>query len=46
MSEEVVVNEPILTIKNKNGAISKISKDGKEAISEISPLMVVGKKRW
>ena len=44
MSEEVVVNEPILTIKNKNGAFSKISKDGKEAISEISPLMVVGKK--
>ena len=44
MSEEVVVNEPILTIKNKNGAFSKISKDGKEAISEISPLMVTGKK--
>ncbi|WP_069637947.1 RluA family pseudouridine synthase [Campylobacter pinnipediorum] len=43
-SEDVLVNEPILTIKGKGGAISKISKDGKEAISRVSPLMVVGKK--
>lgn len=44
LSEDTLVNEPILTIKSKNGAISKISKDGKEAISRVSPLMVVGKK--
>ncbi|MBE2986134.1 RluA family pseudouridine synthase [Campylobacter sp. RM13119] len=44
VSEEININEPILTIKTKGGAHSKISKDGKEAISKVTPLMVVGKK--
>ncbi|MBN7288595.1 MULTISPECIES: RluA family pseudouridine synthase [Campylobacter] len=44
LSEDTRVSEPILTIKSKGAAISKISKDGKEAISDITPLMVVGKK--
>lgn len=44
VSEEFSVNEPILTIKGKGGAYSKISKDGKEAITRVTPLMVVGKK--
>lgn len=44
LSEETRVSEPILTIKSKGAAISKISKDGKEAISDVTPLMVVGKK--
>jgi len=37
--EEVEINKPILTIK-KTKAYSKISKDGKEAISYVEPLMV------
>ncbi|MCD8213764.1 MAG: RluA family pseudouridine synthase [Campylobacter sp.] len=44
VSEEMTINEPILTLKSKGGAISKISKDGKEAVSYVSPLMVIGKK--
>ncbi|CAD7286494.1 RluA family pseudouridine synthase [Campylobacter suis] len=44
VSEDMTINEPILTIKTKGGAHSKISKDGKEAISHVAPLMVVGKK--
>lgn len=44
ISQKITINEPILTIKTKNGAHSKLSKDGKEAISEISPLMIIGKK--
>lgn len=44
LSEEVSVNEPILTIKGKGGATSKISPNGKTATSHITPLMVVGKK--
>ena len=37
--EETEINKPILTIK-KTKAYSKISKDGKEAISFVEPLMV------
>ncbi|ARE80762.1 pseudouridine synthase family protein [Campylobacter helveticus] len=44
LAEELVVNEPIRTIKGKNGAFSKISKDGQSALSTISPLMIQGKK--
>lgn len=44
VSEDITINEPILTLKTKGGAHSKISKDGKEAISHVVPLMVVGKK--
>lgn len=44
IGEEIVIDEPILTIKGKNGALSKISANGKTAISHIYPLMVLGKK--
>ncbi|WP_041671835.1 RluA family pseudouridine synthase [Sulfurospirillum barnesii] len=42
--EAVEVNAPILTIKKGNSAYSKISSDGKEAISHIEPLMIEGKR--
>lgn len=42
--EAVDINAPILTIKKGNTAHSKISSDGKEAISHIEPLMVEGKR--
>ena len=41
--EEIEINKPILTIK-KTKAYSKISKDGKEAISFVEPLIVEGNK--
>ncbi|MCW1361138.1 RluA family pseudouridine synthase [Campylobacter sp. US33a] len=44
LAEEVEVNEPILTLKNKHGAVSKISKNGLSANTLITPLMVQGKK--
>ena len=42
--EAVTVNAPILTIKKGNSAYSKISDDGREAISHIEPLMIEGKR--
>ncbi len=42
--EAVEINAPILTIKKGNTAHSKISADGKEAISHVEPLMVEGKR--
>jgi len=42
--EAMSINAPILTIKKGNTAYSKISADGKEAISHIEPLMVEGKR--
>jgi len=42
--EAVEINAPILTIKKGNTAHSKISDDGKEAISHIEPLMMEGKR--
>jgi len=44
ISDEMEINEPILTLKSKSGAISKISKNGKEAITRVRPLMISGKK--
>ena len=44
LSEEICINEPIITLKTNGGAISKISPNGKEAISNIIPIMVSGKK--
>ncbi|MBS4234796.1 RluA family pseudouridine synthase [Campylobacter vulpis] len=44
LAEEVVVDEPISTSKSKNGAFSKIVKDGQNALSTISPLMIQSKK--
>lgn len=44
ISEELHANEPIITIKGKGGAYSKISPQGKTALSDIYPFMVSGKK--
>ncbi|WP_195836275.1 pseudouridine synthase family protein [Campylobacter portucalensis] len=44
ISEDIEINEPILTIKGKNGAFSKISSQGKQAVSFVTPLMISGKK--
>lgn len=44
LAEETQVNEPILTIKNKNGAYSKINKNGLPACSVFIPLMINSKK--
>ena len=43
VSDEIVIDSPILTIKDKR-AISKIHKDGKKAITQITPLETIGKK--
>ncbi|MFV0480886.1 MAG: RluA family pseudouridine synthase [Campylobacteraceae bacterium] len=42
--EPVKVDSPILTIKTNSGAYSKISKDGKSAVSFIEPKLVEGKR--
>ena len=41
--DEMEINKPILSIK-KGKAYSKISKDGKEAITFVKPLMIEGNK--
>ncbi len=41
--EKATIDKPILTIKKDGGAYSKISKDGRDSISEIEPLMIEGK---
>ena len=41
--EEITVDKPILTSKDKSGAISRVSTKGQEAVSHVSPLMVEGK---
>ena len=43
VAEEIEINKPIMTIK-KGKAYSKISKDGKEAISLVEPLIIEGKR--
>lgn len=44
VSQELVIDSPILTIKTKGGAFSKISPNGKSAITRVYPFMVSGKK--
>lgn len=44
ISEEIIINEPILSIKTENGAFSKISPKGDEAITYVRPLLISGKK--
>ncbi|QKF64403.1 RluA family pseudouridine synthase [Campylobacter corcagiensis] len=44
VSEELVIDSPILTIKSKGLAFSKISPNGKSAITRVYPFMVSGKK--
>ncbi|WP_331774292.1 RluA family pseudouridine synthase [Sulfurospirillum sp. 1612] len=42
--EPISVNEPIISIKKGNIVYSKISKNGKDAITHITPMMVEGKQ--
>lgn len=42
--EPVVVDSPLLTIKKGSRAYTKVSPQGKEAITEIYPLLIEGKK--
>lgn len=42
--ESTTINSPILTLKTKTGAYSKVSKDGKEALSYVNPMLIDGKK--
>jgi len=44
VTEEAVIDEPILTEKRRGKAHSKISRQGKPAVTEITPLEVSGKK--
>jgi 23S rRNA pseudouridine1911/1915/1917 synthase len=44
VSEPIIVDMPLKTIKSKSGAYSKIDKFGKEAITEIEPLMAFNSK--
>lgn len=43
VADEIEIDKPILTIK-KGKAYSKISKDGKEALSLVEPLMIEGNR--
>ncbi len=44
VTEEIVIDKPILTEKRHNKAYSKVSPKGKPARSEVYPLEVAGKK--
>lgn len=44
VTEEAVIDAPILTEKRRGRAYSKVSKTGKPAITELYPLEVAGKK--
>ncbi|OQX72908.1 MAG: RNA pseudouridine synthase [Campylobacteraceae bacterium 4484_4] len=44
VSEPFGIDRPILTIKKRGGAYSKISTDGREARSFVTPLEIEGKK--
>ncbi|NLY03546.1 MAG: RluA family pseudouridine synthase [Campylobacter sp.] len=44
VSQELVIDDPILTIKGKGSAFSKISPNGKSAITKVYPYMISGKK--
>ena len=44
LGDEIAINEPILTKKTRQGAYSKVSKEGLEAKTTLTPLLVSGKK--
>jgi len=44
LSEPMTINKPIKTIKQNGYAYSKIDKKGKEAITHIEPIMILGKR--
>lgn len=43
IAEPITVDAPLITLKTKGQAYSKISKHGKEALSIVEPMMVEGK---
>ena len=44
LADEITINEPILSIKSKQSAFSKVSKEGLPAQTTLTPLLVSGKK--
>ncbi len=44
IAEEITINDPLLTIKRGGSAFTKVSKNGKEAITIVEPLEVFGKR--
>jgi len=44
VTEEMVLDENILTIKGKGEAFSKVSQSGKTAVTKVTPFMVSGKR--
>ena len=44
IAESIEVNEPLLTIKTKTKAYTKVSPEGKEAKTSITPISIDGKK--
>ncbi len=43
VAEPIEINSPIFTTKTNSGAISKVSKKGKEALSLVEPVMIEGR---
>ena len=44
IAEPIDIEDPIITIKKGNSFFSKVSKNGREAITHIEPLMIEGRK--
>ncbi len=44
VAEPIDIEEPIITIKKGNSFFSKVSKNGKKAITHVEPLMIEGRK--
>lgn len=44
VKEPFTIDEPLITLKGKGGAFTKLSKYGKEAITHVEPYMISGKK--
>ena len=44
VAEPMIINSPLLTIKKNNQSYSKVSDDGRSAISEVEPLEIDGKR--
>ncbi len=44
IAEEIIINDPLLTVKRGGSAFTKVSKKGKEALTIVRPLEVYGKR--
>ena len=42
--ENMIINEPLLTVKRGGSAFTKVSKKGKEALTTIEPMEIFGKR--